>query len=398
MVKIKMALIILLITAVTFISGAGCLMPFAPAPTGAATPVDQAVSQASVDQAWSLIQQDYVDKSKIDNSKMSGAAIKAMLDTLNDPYTAYMDPETYNLSLTGMQGKFDGIGASVTEENNTARIISVQPGSPAEKAGVRAGDVILAVDGNSTENKTLTEVIALRGPRGTSVKLTIRHEGETTPVDITVVRAEIKISTVKSEMRDNIDVITISSFAETTDDELTPILAALPQQKAAGIVIDLRDNPGGLLQTVVDIASHFLKPGNLIVDVVDNGGGHSPSKAVSTSVTTDLPVVVLVGNHSASGSEVLSGALKDYKRATIAGTTTYGKGSVNILRQLKDGSGIYITIARWLTPNGQMIEVKGIEPDITLTETGNDEITWAVSYLKNGNKGTAEIIPDVTYG
>ena len=175
-------------------------------------------------------------------------------------------------------------------------------------------------------------------------------------------------------------------------------MSSLSEQKAAGIIIDLRENPGGLLQSVVDIASHFLKPGDLVVDVVDNKGEHSPSKAGETSVRTDLPVVVLVGNHSASGSEVLSGALKDYKRATIAGNTTFGKGSVNILRQLKDGSGIYITIARWLTPNGQLIEGKGIEPDIKLEVSGDDAIAWAIDYLKSGKRAINSPVPEYIYG
>ncbi len=399
MVRIKTALIILLITIITFTSGTGCLMPFSPAPVSTATPVAPGISLGSIDQAWALIQQDYVDKSKIDNSKMSGAAIKAMLETLNDPYTAYMDPETYRLSLSSMEGKFDGIGATVSGENKTAKVVSVYPDSPAEKAGVKAGDIILAVDGRSTEGMSLTEVIVrIRGPRGSSVKLTIQREGEATPVEITIIRAEIKIITVKSEMKDNISVIAISGFSATTDDELVPVLAALPQQKATGIVIDLRDNPGGLLQTVVDVASHFLKPGDLVVDVVDNKGEHSSSKAGRSSITTDLPAVVLVGNHSASGSEVLAGALKDYKRATIAGGKTYGKGSVNTLRQLNDGSGIYITIARWLTPKGQMIEGKGIEPDVALELKGNDAVNWAIDYLKSGRKGTVERVPELVYG
>jgi carboxyl-terminal processing protease len=398
-VRIKTTLIILFITIITFTSGTGCLMPFSPAPVSTATPVAPGISLGSIDQAWALIQQDYVDKSKIDNSKMSGAAIKAMLETLNDTYTAYMDPETYRLNLSSMEGKFDGIGAVVTEENKTAKVVSVYPDSPAEKASVKAGDVILAVDGRSTEGMSLTEVIVrVRGPRGSSVKLTIQRAGESTPVEITIIRAEIKIITVKSEMKDNISVITISGFSDNTDDELIPVLAALPQQKAMGIVIDLRDNPGGLLQIVVDVASHFLKPGDLVVDVVDNKGEHSSSKAGRSSITTDLPAVVLVGNHSASGSEVLAGALKDYKRATIAGGKTYGKGSVNTLRQLDDGSGIYITIARWLTPKGQMIEGKGIEPDVALELKDNDAVNWAIDYLKSGRKGTVERVPELVYG
>jgi carboxyl-terminal processing protease len=331
---------------------------------------------------------------------MSGAAIKGMLDALNDPYSAYLDPETYNLRyIPSLEGKFDGIGATVSGENNTARVVSTQPGSPAEKAGVRAGDIILAVDGVSVENMSLTEVIVrVRGPRGSTVKLTIRHAGETTPVTLELVRAEIKFATIRSEMKDSIAVIEISSFADTTDAELIPILSSLAPQKVTGIILDVRSNPGGPLQSVVDVVSHFVKPGDLIVDVVDNKGNHSPSTARKTDVTTDLPIVVLVNNDSASASEVLTGALKDYKRATIAGIKTYGKGSVNVMFQLRDGAAMYITVGRWLTPNGQLIEGKGIEPDIPLTVTGDAEISWAVDYLKSGAKGTVELVPDTVYG
>ncbi len=402
----KKLLVFLLVIAIGLISGTGCLVPFGSTSTPP-TSVPPAVSLSSVDQAWSIIQEDYVDKSKIDNVKMSGAAITAMLNSLNDPYTAYMDAETYRLSLSSMQGQFEGIGAVVTAENKTAKIVSTQPNSPAEKAGLKANDTIIAVDGVSTAGMSLTEVIfRVRGPRGSTVRLTIQREGQPTPLQFDIVRAQIQVETVKSEMRDGIAVITINSFAENTDTELAPIISSLANQKASGVIIDLRENPGGLLQTVVDIASHFLKPGDLVVDVVDNKGNHSPSKAGQTSVTTDLPMVILVGNHSASGSEVLSGALKDYKRATIAGQKTFGKGSVNILRQLKDGSGIYITVARWLTPNGQLIEGKGIEPDIQLQVTGDDAIKWAIDYLKSGKK-TADasfrpefesVVPDFVYG
>ena len=389
---------VLILTAMVFVPVTGCIVSPGAASTAPPSSVPASVSLASVDQAWNIIQQDYVDKTKIDNSNMSGAAIKAMLDTLHDPYTVYMDPQTYTLDLSSMSGQFEGIGATVTEDNSTAKVVSVVSGSPAEKAGVKAGDVILAVNGVPTQGMSLNDVILrVRGPQGTSVTLSIQHAGESTPVDIAIIRQAIQMTTVKSQMKGDIAYISISSFAENTDDELASALAVLPQQKATGIIIDLRGNPGGLLQTVVADASHFLKPGDLVVDVVDNKGNHQPSNAVNTSVTTNLPVVILVDGHSASGSEVLSGALKDYKRATIAGTKTYGKGSVDILRELQDGSAIYITIARWLTPSGQAIEGKGIEPDVTLTITGDDEINWAIDYL-HSSKGTVESVPDVVYG
>jgi carboxyl-terminal processing protease len=397
--KIRTVFTILFITVVTFVGATGCVLPFGPPSVSTGTPVPESVSQEAIDQAWSIIHRQYVDTSKIDNQAMSGAAIKGMLTALNDPYSAYLDPETYNLRyIPTLEGKFDGIGATVSGENNTARVVSMQPGSPAEKAGMRPGDIILAVDGESVENMSLTEVIVrVRGPKGSTVKITVRHEGETTPTVVEVVRAEIKLTTVRSEMRDSIAVITLESFADTTDAELIPVLASLAPQKATGIVLDVRNNPGGPLASVVDVVSHFVKPGDLIVDVVEQGA-HSPSKAKQTDVTTDLPMVVLVNNDSASASEVLTGALKDYKRATIAGTKTYGKGSVNVMFQLRDGSAMYMTIGRWLTPKGTLIEGQGIEPDIPLTQTGDAAVNWAVDYLKSGGKTSTGIVPAVVYG
>jgi carboxyl-terminal processing protease len=182
-------------------------------------------------------------------------------------------------------------------------------------------------------------------------------------------------------MREDMAYINITQFSERTAEELSPVLEAIAQQRASGIILDLRSNPGGLLETVIDVAGFFLKEG-VVVEVVDNEGNRTVSSVKPSPITTDLPLVVLVDGYSASGSEVLVGALQDHGRATIAGTKTYGKGSVDILRQLKDGSGIYLTTARWLTPNGHLIEGKGLAPDFELEE-GEDAIQWAIDFLKS---------------
>ena len=181
-------------------------------------------------------------------------------------------------------------------------------------------------------------------------------------------------------MRQDIAYISLTYFSERTDEELSPVLQSIAGQAATGIILDLRSNSGGLLQTVVDVASHFLREG-IIVSMVDNQGKHTTLSVTSKEVITDLPLVVLVDSYSASGSEVLAGALQDYARATIAGTRTFGKGSVNTLRQLKDGSGLYLTIARWLTPNGRLIEGEGLYPDYELDLIGEEAIQWAIDYL-----------------
>jgi len=325
-----------------------------------------------------------VEKDEIDIGALAQGAIRGMVEALDDPYTSYLDPEAYQMSIQDLEGRFEGIGAYVGARDDQIVIIAPISGSPAEKAGIRAGDIILEVDGQSTEGMSLLDTILLvRGPRGTTVALLVLHEGETEPELIEIVRAEIEIPSVEFEMRQEIAYIRITEFTDRTAQELAPVLDTITGQGAAGIILDLRSNPGGLLDAVVDVASYFLEEG-VVVDVVDNEGVHSASSVNPAVPTIYLPMVVLVDGYSASGSEVLAGALQDYGRATIAGVTTFGKGSVNILRQLDDGSGLYITTARWLTPNGRLIEGEGLSPDYELELEGEDAIQWAIDYLRGG--------------
>jgi carboxyl-terminal processing protease len=372
----KIIIISLLVAVSVVVSfGAGCVL------TRQIIPSTDSHLDA-VKEAWDIIFRDYVDQSKLDASKLSQAAIKGMVEALDDPYTAYLDPQSYQLSTSNLQGKFEGIGATVGVRDKQIMIIAPVPNSPADKAGIRAGDIILGVNGESTEGLSLEEVaLRIRGPEGTSVRVTIQHQGETTPVELEIVRAEIELPSVSFEMRGDIAYIRIYNFSDRTDSELSPVLERLKQEGATGIVLDLRTNPGGLLEAVVDVASYFLNEG-VVVYVVDNEGKETSYPVQRTSITTDLPLVVLTDNFSASGSEVLAGAIQDHKRGIVAGTRTYGKGSVNTLNKLQDGSGIYITTARWLTPNRRLIEGKGIEPDYELKLEGDDAIQWAIDYLK----------------
>jgi carboxyl-terminal processing protease len=226
-------------------------------------------------------------------------------------------------------------------------------------------------------------VSKIRGPTGTAVKLLILRAGESQPVEIELTRAIVELPSVIYEMRGEIAYIIINQFTERTDTELTPVIQKLKEDKAKGIVLDLRDDSGGWLDIVIRVASHFISEG-VIVKVRSNEGIIETHEAIPGLETTDLPMVVLVNNYSASGSEVLAGALQDHHRALITGNTTYGKGSVTSPVQLSDGSGLYITIARWLTPNDRLIEGQGIEPDKKLDLTGEAELQWAIDYL-SGN-------------
>ena len=357
---------------------------------GSRTPPSQREGLESVEQAWDIIFNEYVDKDQLDASALRQGAIEGILEALDDPYTSYLDAESQQLGLSTLEGEFEGIGAHVTIRDEQLTIITPIADSPADKAGIRAGDVILEIDGVSTAGTSLAEaVLKIRGPEETSVRLLILHKGLGQTVkeyelmeEIEVVRAKIELPSIYLEMKGDIAYISIAYFSERTDEELSPVLESIIEKEARGIILDLRHNSGGLLPIVIDVASHFLKEG-VVVNVVDSQGEQTALEVKRMEVTTDLPMVVLVDSFTASGGEVLTGALQDYGRATIAGNKTFGKGSVNVLRQLKDGSALYITTARWLTPSGRLIEGEGIEPDYELELGGEETIQWAIDCLKS---------------
>ncbi len=371
-------LCLLLVVALALSFGAGCTLGGRVQPS-----VPQYLD--IVAQAWNIIFQDYVDRDRLDSTALRQGAIRGMVEALDDPYTSYIDAETYQLGLSSLEGKFEGIGAHVGIRDEQLVIIAPIPDSPAAKAGIRAGDIILEINGQPTSEMSLAEaVLTIRGHQGTSVSLLVLHEGETEPEVIEIIRAEIEVPSVRFETMEGIAYINISHFSERTSQELSPVIHSIAQGAVTGIILDLRTNPGGLLPVVVDVASHFLHEG-VVVYVVDREGERTSLTVQPTSVTTDLPMVVLVDSYTASGGEVLAGALQDYARAPIVGTKTFGKGSVNVLRQLKDGSGLYITTARWLTPKGHLIEGEGLYPDYELELDKEDAIQWAVDYLKPDN-------------
>ena len=368
---IAISVLLAVVIAVTF--GAGWVV-------GTRTSSEQGLD--SIERVWDIIFRDYVDKGKLDAEALAQGAIRGRLEALDDPYTSYLDATAYELSMHSLEGKFEGIGAYVTAKDGKIVVVVPVADSPADKAGIKAGDVILEVDGRPIAEMSLLEVVLnVQGPKGTVVILLILHEGETEPEVIEIVRAEVELPSVHFEMMEDIAYINITHFSERTAVELYPVMEEVNQQ-ASGIIIDLRSNPGGLLETVVDVAGFFMEEG-VLLDVVDNEGGHVAYSVEPGGMTTELPLVVLVDEYSASGSEVLAGALQDYGRATIAGKKTYGKGSANSLLPLGDGSALYITYARWFTPNGRLIEGEGLYPDYELDLENVDAVQWAIDFLNS---------------
>jgi len=333
-------------------------------------------------QAWDIIFDEYVENEEVNADELAGAAIDGMLEALADPYSTYLDPEAYGLSQSGFEGQYEGIGAEIAVSDGQLVIIATFEDSPAAKAGILAGDTVLKIDGQETAGMTSTEVVLLvRGSKGTVVELLVQHSGEPEPELISIIRDEIELDSVGfTMMDDNIAYVTIDRFTERTNQELGEVLSEIDSLQAKGIILDLRGNPGGLLSSVVDVTSRFITSGE-VISVVYNNGDEIVYKVKKQDITTELEMVVLVDSFSASGSEVLAGALQDSGRAIVIGQKTFGKGSVNMLYKLDNDSAIYLTIARWYTPGGNLIEGEGITPDYVLELEGNELIDWAADYI-----------------
>ena len=356
-------------------------------------------------EAYSILEREYVDRSKIDPEKLTEGAIRGMIEVLQDRHSAYIEPSTLKLEQDNFQGKFEGIGAHVEQSRDGKHIIIVSPipGSPAEKAGLKAGDIILKVNGEDAEGWSVVEgVNKIRGPKGTAVELVVQRLGESQPVAVRIVRGTIDQPSVRGRRLEDAPygVIKINSFTAETHREVREQADKLLKEGAKGLVLDVRQNPGGLLTSVVDIASDFLKDG-LVTYEVDGRGNRQDWPVRDGGRYFETPVVVLVDAFSASGSEVLAGALQDHGRAVVIGTKTFGKGSVNFLRELSNGGGLYIIVARWYTPNGRLLEAKGVSPDVVVefpesasarTITEDVQMTAAIKQL-NFQLGVSSALP-----
>ena len=325
-------------------------------------------------EVWELLNQEQINGENLDPRVISDGAIRGMLRALDDPYASFLDPQQYSLETEDIRGFFSGIGAEVGIRDGVMTILAPMPDTPAEAAGVRPGDVILEVDGKSIRGLSLLEVVRLiRGERGTKVTLLLRHLSSAEPVSIEIERDIINLQSVTLLMQvGRIGHLRLSGFTGTTNDELKEALDRFERSQGVGLVLDLRNNPGGLVSSVVDVTSQFIGDG-LVLYQVDARGNRRDWGVKSGGKALDVPMVVLVNEFSASASEVFTGAIIDNERATVIGATTFGKGSVTNLWPLDDGSGVNFTTAHWFTPNGSLIEGEGITPDVVLEPVEYDD-------------------------
>ena len=302
---------------------------------------------------------------ELDDNSLLEAAIKGMTQSVNDPYTVFMNASEYKAFEDQIEGHFVGIGAQLGIKDDKITVVSPIEGSPAEKAGLKAGDVILKVDGNEITEPNLDKTIAtIRGEKGQEVTLTVLREGSEY-LDISIVRDEIKVVSVKGEIIDgNIGYIQISSFDEDVAKDFKNKIVELKSQGMKGMILDLRGNPGGSLSEAVNVASQFIPKGKVVTYTIDKYDKKQEAKSVGGEAE-GMPLVILIDGGSASASEVVTGALRDYEAGTIIGTTSFGKGIVQQLIEFKDGNGgLKVTTSKYYTPNGENIHKIGIKPDI----------------------------------
>jgi carboxyl-terminal processing protease len=326
-------------------------------------------------QAWDLVHDQYVDQ-PVDDEVLMRGAIRGMMDSLGDPHTSYLDPVLHEQLTSQLEGdeEYEGIGAWVNISSDYLTVISPMPDSPAEKAGLRTGDMVIAVDGEDMTGVD-GEMVRQRllGPKGTTVILTILREGEE-PFDVEIERASITVPSVNGKMLDegNLAYVRVYIFSEDVGDDLRDTLKELMKNDPDGLILDLRGNGGGFLDQSIEVASEFIDDGVILYEEYGDGSRRT-FDARRGGTATDIPLVVLINEGSASASEIVAGAVQDYERGQLVGATSFGKGSVQIPNQLKNDQGaVRITVARWLTPNERTIHESGLTPNFEIDITEED--------------------------
>jgi carboxyl-terminal processing protease len=370
-----------------------------PVAASSALAVSKDSPKAIVDEAWQIVNREYVDgtfnrldwqktrmellKRNYRNRQEAYLAIRSTLKKLGDPYTRFMDPQQFQSLNNQTSGEMSGVGIKLETNPRTQQLVVAEAidNSPAAKAGIKSGDIIVAIDGKSTKNMNLEGAISLiRGEIGKSITLKIARGGKS-PFDIALTRAQIEVSSVFSEVKQEgklkVGYIRLAEFSSHSSEQMQKAIKDLNRKQVNAYVLDMRGNPGGLLQASVEIARMWLDNGT-IVKTVDRKGGNEDFRAVQGALT-QLPMAVLVDGNSASASEILAGALKDNRRAQIVGAQTFGKALVQSVHSLSDGSGMAVTVAHYYTPNGTDIGHKGVTPDVKVDLNFNEQKNLADS-------------------
>lgn len=330
---------------------------------------------------WDLLSRTYLDKKAIDPNKLFYGAISGMVSALGDPYTVFLAPDQQKFSKEELNGSFDGVGIQLGF-NKDKRLVVVAPldGTPAKKAGIEPGDTIVKIGDKDTTGISLPEAVNLiRGPKGTTIALTIFREGESDTRNFTLGRDTIVVKSVivsykETKLGKKVAIIKLSRFGERTEDEWNSVVTEILAVKPQAVILDVRNNPGGFLDGAVFIASEFLEGGNVVLQE-DSEGVQTPFRVSRIGKLTKIPLLVLINKGSASASEIVAGALQDRGRAKLVGEKSFGKGTIQDAEDLSGGAGIHITVAKWLTPNGRWVNASsGLDPDVKI-EGNNEDAT-----------------------
>lgn len=325
------------------------------------------------EKTWDRVENEFLYRDRVSANDLYYGLLKGLISSLGDPYSVFLTPQETSDFSENLTGSFEGIGAEISVRDDQLIIVTPLEGSPAQDAGLLPNDAITQIDGQSTALMDLEEAVSrIKGEAGTSVTLTIKRASKENVFDVSVQRDTIKVSSVTYEMKDSVAVLQISSFNEDTERELSNTLQEIALSSPQGIVLDLRNNPGGLLDVSVEVANTFLEKDQTIVIEQDAQGEKIYHKTERDGKFTDIPLVVLINEGSASASEIVAGALKDMGRAQLIGKKTFGKGTVQSYELLSDGSSLKLTVAEWLTPNGTSFDGDGIEPDVVVEISEED--------------------------
>jgi len=341
-------------------------------------------------EVWDTLNTTYLNKKDLSGKKLVEGAISGLVEAAGDPYTSYYDPEANEAFNNELSGVFEGVGIELGIKNNKLVVIAPLEDSPASKAGIKAGDKIVLIDDQDASKFNIAEAVKLiRGKAGTKVKLTVVRDNNSKPQNFDLTRAKITIKSVKAEIKEGIEIVTINRFGDSTKTEWDKAVNKIKIDGAKKIVIDLRNNPGGRLDTAMYVAGDFLSKGSVVVLQEGQNGGIDKLTSKSDGRLIGLETVVLINKGSASASEIVAGALQDYKKATIVGETSFGKGTIQSVIDLKDKSSLHITVAKWLTPNGNWVHNKGLKPDIEVKSNEEDnssdkdiQLAKALEFLK----------------